>query len=234
MARWVEREEFDPDDPVSEFFHRIRLTAKNPPKLARRARKLRMEPGREDLSVPGIAGKLLGNSKKREQCDADEETQDTGDERDIHSISSLKRYTEIDNYQGYQEGRPSGADGRRVARSIGVPSLGMALGREIIERGWQQDLAHGWIMGHWALLVGERIAAHTRPEKIDGQTVYIQTDNSNWATELRYLQHQIIKRIAETIGPDVVTELKIVGPKQHRNYQGRMWVKPQGSQDTYG
>ena len=33
---------------------------------------------------------------------------------------------------------------------------------------------------------------------------------------------------------DVVAKLHIQGPKQHRNYEGRQWVKPQGSQDTYG
>ncbi|MFS0319744.1 DciA family protein [Corynebacterium striatum] len=134
----------------------------------------------------------------------------------------------------YQVGRPTGPDGRRLRRSLDVPSLGAALSKEISRRGWESDLADGWVMGNWTNLVGERIAAHTKPERIKDKVVYISCDASVWATELRYLQRQILKKIAERLGPDVIVELRIQGPKQHRNYQGRQWVKPQGSQDTYG
>ena len=138
------------------------------------------------------------------------------------------------NYRGYQVGRPTGADGRRPRRKIDVPSLGAQIKKEISHRGWKHELAHGWVMGNWENLVGERIAAHTQPQKIKDKIVYISCDNSTWATELRYLQREILRKIADRLGPDVIAELRIHGPRQQRNYEGRQWVKPQGSQDTYG
>lgn len=134
----------------------------------------------------------------------------------------------------YRRGRPSGPDGRRRRRSLEIPSLGAQIQREIGKRGWEHELAHGWVMGNWENLVGERIAAHTQPLTIKEQVVYVACDSSSWATELRYLQRPILQKIADRLGPDVVVKLHIQGPKQHRNYEGRQWVKPQGSQDTYG
>lgn len=136
--------------------------------------------------------------------------------------------------RSFQPGRPTGKDGRRQRRSLDIPSLGSQIRREIGQRGWEHELAHGWIMGNWKNLVGPKIAAHTKPERIKDQIVYVSCDNSNWATELRYLQRQILQKIAARLGPDVIAELRIQGPKQHRNYEGRLWVKPQGSTDTYG
>ncbi|MGP5497989.1 DciA family protein [Corynebacterium flavescens] len=136
--------------------------------------------------------------------------------------------------RSFQPGIPTGKDGRRQRRSLDIPSLGSQIRREIGQRGWEHELAHGWIMGNWENLVGPKIAAHTKPERIKDQIVYVSCDNSNWATELRYLQRQILQKIAARLGPDVIDELRIQGPKQHRNYEGRLWVKPQGSTDTYG
>ncbi len=131
-------------------------------------------------------------------------------------------------------GRPTGLDGRARRRPVGMPSVGQVLQRTIREQGWQEELGHGWVFGHWPDLVGEAIAKHTHPEKVEGGVLYISCDHSSWATNLRYLQAQILRTIAEKIGDNIILELRIRGPKQHKNYEGPQWVKPQGSNDTYG
>lgn len=131
-------------------------------------------------------------------------------------------------------GRETGPDGRAKRRSLGVPSLGDVLRKTIKEQGWEEQLGHGWVFGHWEDLVGETVAAHSAPDRVDNKILHITCDNSAWATNLRYLQSQILATIAEKIGDDIIVELRIHGPKQHRNYEGPMWVKPQGSNDTYG
>ena len=147
---------------------------------------------------------------------------------DISELSKTPRR----KYRG--KGRETGGDGRRIRKSVDIPKLGSHIAREITHRGWEHDLAHGWITGHWDKLVGIKIAEHTHPEKIENGIIYVACDNSNWGTQLRYLQRPILQKIAEQVGPNVITQLKISGPKQHRNYQDPMWVKPQGSRDTYG
>ncbi|MDO5032187.1 DciA family protein [Corynebacterium sp.] len=134
----------------------------------------------------------------------------------------------------YQVGKPSGPDGRRRRRPLDVPSLGEQIHKEIGRRGWEHELANGWVMGNWENLVGERVAAHATPRTIKDGVVYVDCDSSSWTTQLRYLQRSILQKIAERLGPDVIVKLHIQGPTQRRNYDGRQWVKPQGSQDTYG
>ena len=101
-------------------------------------------------------------------------------------------------------------------------------------RGWTGHLADGWVSGHWEELVGEKIAQHTRVEMIKETTVFISCDSTSWATNLRYLQRQILQEIARKVGPNVITQLKIFGPKAPSWRKGPLHVKGRGPRDTYG
>lgn len=131
-------------------------------------------------------------------------------------------------------GRPTGPDGRPRRRSLSVPTIGSVVGKEIVSRGWQRDLAHGWVTRHWDTLVGEQIAAHTHVEMIKGGTVFISCTSTAWATNLKYMQRTILQKIAEKVGPGVITELKIFGPKAPNWRKGPLHVKGRGPRDTYG
>lgn len=240
-------------DAVDAAFALVRSVSKNPPRLNRPAKKMRTEHpvSAKDVILPGITDRPRGQVHKSggiqpadepgqgsDKTPADK-TLGTGhsQEEGDPGIAALRAYME--NYKLTQEfrtktARPTDAGGHKPRRKLAVPSLGQAVGRHIRDQGWEHDLANGWIMSNWSKLVGEGIAAHTEPIKIEGHVVFVQCDNSNWATQLRYAQRTILQKIAEKIGPNIITELRIHGPKQHRNYKGRMWVKPQGSKDTYG
>lgn len=131
-------------------------------------------------------------------------------------------------------GRESGPDGRAPRKKLAVPSTGAQLSKLIREMGWEQELMDAWVFSNWADIVGERNAEHTEPQKIENQTLFVSCDSSAYASQMRYMQRQIIKKIAERMGDDLVRELRFLGPAQHKNYQGPLWVKPQGSTDTYG
>ena len=194
-------------DPVQQAFEHIRKRSPNPPKLhhVSKSKVAKMPVDKpQGIPVPQVPG------------------------FDIAELSKTPR----PRYRG--KGRETGADGRRRRRSVDIPKLGSHIAREVTSRGWEHDLAHGWITGHWHKLVGEKIAQHTHPDRIENGIIYVACDNSNWGTQLRYLQRQILQRISEQVGPDVIYQLRISGPKQHKNYEGPMWVKPQGSKETYG
>lgn len=131
-------------------------------------------------------------------------------------------------------GRPSGPDGRRRRRPLEVPTVGSIMGKEIVARGWQHELANGWVTGHWDSLVGEQIAAHTTVEMIKGGTVFISCTSTAWATNLKYMQRTILEKIAEKVGPGVITQLKIFGPKAPNWRKGPLHIKGRGPRDTYG
>ncbi|RSZ61929.1 DUF721 domain-containing protein [Corynebacterium hylobatis] len=131
-------------------------------------------------------------------------------------------------------GRPTGRDGRRRRRPLDVDSIGAVLGDEFSKRGWEKDIAGGWVFGHWDELVGEKIAQHTRVEMIKDKKLFIICDSTAWATNLRMMQRQILQVIAEKVGPNIIVELKIFGPRAPSWRKGPLHVKGRGPRDTYG
>lgn len=138
------------------------------------------------------------------------------------------------HWRAGSRGRPSGPDGRRMRRSYSVPRLGAVLSKEIEDRGWEHDLAAGWVTNHWAELVGEKIAQHTTIKMIKDKKVFIACDSTAWATNLKYMQPTILQKIAEKVGPDVIVALRIYGPQTKSWRKGPLHVKGRGPRDTYG
>ncbi|MDU0479533.1 DciA family protein [Staphylococcus chromogenes] len=131
-------------------------------------------------------------------------------------------------------GIPTGRDGRRLARRDQTASLASVLNQEIRARGWQREIAGGWVNSHWAELVGPNIAQHTKVEMLKDKKLFISCDSTAWATNLRMMQRQILQQIAAKVGPDIIAELRIFGPKAPSWRKGPLHVKGRGPRDTYG
>ena len=68
----------------------------------------------------------------------------------------------------------------------------------------------------WPEIVGSDVAAHAQPKVIDGQTLVVIADDTTWASQLRWLEAELIARIEEVSGSDRVQTIKVR-------------VRPQGS-----
>ncbi len=68
--------------------------------------------------------------------------------------------------------------------------------------GLDQKLKEQEVLGIWARVVGEEVAARTRPIKIDRGVLYVHVDQSAWMQELHFMEKEIIKKIKEQ-APDV-------------------------------
>lgn len=119
-------------------------------------------------------------------------------------------------------------------RTRDVSTLGEVLGKTIRDRGWEQYLSQGAVFAQWEDAVGEQIALHARPESLTDGCLFIVADSTAWATQLRMLQNQLITKIATTVGPDIVTEVRISGPSAPSWSHGRLRVAGRGPRDTYG
>ena len=133
-----------------------------------------------------------------------------------------------------KKGRPTGPDGRALPYRRDFESLDLILGREIKRRGWQRELAGGWVHSHWSEIVGGRIAQHTKVEMLKEQALFISCDSTAWATNLRMMQRQILQTIAKKVGANIIIELKIFGPAAPSWRKGPLHVKGRGPRDTYG
>ncbi len=87
-------------------------------------------------------------------------------------------------------------------------------------RGWEQRAAVGGIFGKWPEIVGPQLAAHTNPESFDEGELAISADSDGWATQLRLLTPQLLKRLAEELGAGTVRRLTVRGPSAHRGKRG--------------
>jgi predicted nucleic acid-binding Zn ribbon protein len=65
-------------------------------------------------------------------------------------------------------------------------------------------------MGGWDALVGESVAAHARPRIVRQGVLTVEVDSPEWATQLRYLEGELLIRIGRKVRPGVVTGLRVV------------------------
>lgn len=63
--------------------------------------------------------------------------------------------------------------------------------------------AVGGVFGRWAEAVGEQVAAHVQPLRLDGTTLVVEVDDPAWATQVRLLTATITDRLRTVAGVDV-------------------------------
>jgi len=112
--------------------------------------------------------------------------------------------------------------------------LGQAIGGLLDQHGWQQRAAIGSVFGRWAEIVGPDLAAHTRPDSFADGELTVTADSTAWATQVRLLAPQLIRRLAAELGDGTVRRVKVRGPEAPRQRGG--WRVPggRGPRDTYG
>jgi len=127
---------------------------------------------------------------------------------------------------------PGPARGR--VRQDDPQRLGQAIGGLLDQRGWQQRAAIGSVFGRWAEIVGPDLAAHTRPDSFADGELAVTADSTAWATQVRLLAPQLVRRLAAELGDGTVRRVKVRGPQAPRQRGG--WRVPggRGPRDTYG
>lgn len=97
----------------------------------------------------------------------------------------------------------------------GPQPIGRAL--DAVMRGLGAPEASGvhLVFDRWAEVVGDGLAARTRPVKIDGGRLVLEVDEPAIATHVRFLQAELLARLDQLLGPGRVTGLDLrVGPRK--------------------
>jgi predicted nucleic acid-binding Zn ribbon protein len=63
----------------------------------------------------------------------------------------------------------------------------------------------GGVFGRWAEAVGDAVAAHVTPVKLDGSKLVVEVDDPAWATQLRFLETALKQRLLEVAGATIDT-----------------------------
>ena len=65
------------------------------------------------------------------------------------------------------------------------------------------------VFAGWRELVGDTIADHVRPLGLRDGVLHVEADEPGWATQLRYLGPDLVRRANERVGAELVKELAV-------------------------
>ena len=74
----------------------------------------------------------------------------------------------------------------------------------------------GGVFGRWIDAVGENVADHVRPVRLDQQVLTVEVDEAAWATQVKFLSATIIRRLHEVAGVEIERVEVRVGPAAGR------------------
>jgi len=81
--------------------------------------------------------------------------------------------------------------------------IGESLGRLVRHLGWAEEVRSVGLLARWAEIVGPAIAAHTRPLALEGTTLVVAVDDPAWASQLRWLEEDLLAQLAEAGGGQI-------------------------------
>jgi predicted nucleic acid-binding Zn ribbon protein len=88
-------------------------------------------------------------------------------------------------------------------------SIADALARVQAELGLPETDALRALTNAWATVVGTDVAAHARLDAVRDETISITVDSTLWATQLRYLEADIVERANDLVGSRVVHGIRV-------------------------
>lgn len=113
-------------------------------------------------------------------------------------------------------------------------TLDSTLGRFVAEQGWQTELRVHGVFTRWGAIVGPDVAAHVTPESYAEGRLVVRTDSTAWATQMKMLAANMVKRLNDELGDGTIEVIDILGPHVPKWTSGRLRVKGRGPRDTWG
>ena len=104
---------------------------------------------------------------------------------------------------------------RRLSRpavpgELGEPvSIGDAAALVGDELGLAEPRSFALLVDAWNDVVGDTVAQHSRARGVRKGVLEIVVDAPAWATQLRYLESDLVERASQLVGPGVVSAIRV-------------------------
>ena len=132
---------------------------------------------------------------------------------------------EREEREGVTPGPPASASWSARPRRDDPQRLTAAVGGLLSARGWRERAAVGAVFGHWADIVGPQLALHTKPESFEAGELTVSADSPAWATQVRLMGPQLLKRLGEELGHGTIRHVRVKGPAGPPRSPGRLRVR---------
>jgi|YNPMSStandDraft_1061717.scaffolds.fasta_scaffold52810_2 predicted nucleic acid-binding Zn ribbon protein len=91
-----------------------------------------------------------------------------------------------------------------------MEKIGDILKNIIKKRKWADKFSIEYLKLNWSKCVGENISNHTKPLFIKNKRLYISVDSPIWSTQLNFLKNEIIEKLNNFLGENIVEEIFFV------------------------
>lgn len=86
--------------------------------------------------------------------------------------------------------------------------VGAALGKLTKSLGIEKAVDEYALMAEWRGIVGEKIAAVSKPLRIDNGVMFVSVATAPWRAELSMQRHLIVKKLNQAAGREIVKEIR--------------------------
>lgn len=59
------------------------------------------------------------------------------------------------------------------------------------------------LFSHWRQIVGDAVADHASPKRLEKRCLIVEVDEPAWATQLKFLETQLLNTLREHVGNEV-------------------------------
>lgn len=113
-------------------------------------------------------------------------------------------------------------------------SVSKSLDALLSQFAWEGPLSQAELFAEWGEIVGEGNAVNSQPESLEKGLLLVRCTSTAWATSLRLMAPEIMKRIEEKHPKLGVKSIKFIGPDAPNWKRGPRSVPGRGPRDTYG
>lgn len=91
-----------------------------------------------------------------------------------------------------------------------MESLSKILGNLLKKKRFGTQIQRHRIFENWDSLVGNSLAEHAQPQKIQGHTLILAVDHPAWIQELQFLKEPLIRKIQAAFPDTRIDNLRFV------------------------
>jgi len=95
-------------------------------------------------------------------------------------------------------------------------SLASALDALLDRLGAESTTAITGVFGEWPNIVGEQVAQHVTPIKLERGRLIVEIDDPSWATQMRFLEPQLVEKL-NTATSSTITAIEVRVKRNLRN-----------------
>ena len=99
---------------------------------------------------------------------------------------------------------------QHISTNNASSSLAGALDALLDRLGAESTTAITGVFGEWPNIVGEQVAQHVTPIKLERGRLIVEIDDPSWATQMRFLEPQLIEKLnAATTSTITAIEVRV-------------------------